>query len=525
MLEKSDGVGKCSGEVHEKYTAGRVNDLSYHYKRHSSTSSRDEQTTTRYSPRWIIMNQNASFRLIIAYILLITGLCGFCGVVSASGSAMFHYDAAHTGDYSPVAGSIVPNNQIKWSYPTGGQVRSSPAVVDGIVYFGSDDYNVYAINAATGVKIWNFTTGGNVQPSPAVANGMVYAGSWDGKLYALFANNGTETWNKSLGQNTPVFPTVANGIVYATVYNTGYIYAYNGTTGQYLWSTHVSWYTNSYPAVANNLVYIAAGDEHGDGWLIALNATTGVQAWSFVRAYTEIYSPSVANGIVYVGTSDPGITGGSVYALNATTGPAGGTYGGPPLWQFHVIEPVRTTPAIAYGKIYFGDDDGSVYAVNATTGQEVWNQSLGVTVLSSLAVANGVVYGMNVYGDVGAGNATTGTEIWNITTGVGGIFSAESSPAVVDGTVYIGSKDKKLYAIGTQSSIKPLPGFSNPPTDPDSDGLYEDLNANSRKDFNDVVVMFNQMQWIAANEPVIAFDFNGNGRIDFNDIVKLFGEI
>ena len=68
--------------------------------------------------------------------------------------------------------------------------------------------------------------------------------------------------------------------------------------------------------------------------------------------------------------------------------------------------------------------------------------------------------------------------------------------------------------------VIPLPGFSNPPTDPDRDGLYEDLNANNRKDFNDVVLMFNHMQWIAANEPVSAFDFNGNGRIDFNDIVK-----
>ena len=75
------------------------------------------------------------------------------------------------------------------------------------------------------------------------------------------------------------------------------------------------------------------------------------------------------------------------------------------------------------------------------------------------------------------------------------------------------------------SGIVPLPGFSNPPTDPDGDCLFEDLNANNRKDFNDVVLMFNQMQWIAANEPVSAFDFNGNGRIDFNDIVKLFGEI
>ena len=74
-------------------------------------------------------------------------------------------------------------------------------------------------------------------------------------------------------------------------------------------------------------------------------------------------------------------------------------------------------------------------------------------------------------------------------------------------------------------SVLTIPGQSNPPTDPDGDGLYEDMNGNGRKDFNDVVVFFNNMEWIGANEPVQCFDFNGNGRIDFDDIVILFGEI
>ena len=97
---------------------------------------------------------------------------------------------------------------------------------------------------------------------------------------------------------------------------------------------------------------------------------------------------------------------------------------------------------------------------------------------------------------------------------------------VVNNTTYSFSLDSEgnVLSIATNTP-SPLPGFTNPPTDPDGDGLYEDLNANNRKDFNDVVLMFNQMQWIAVNEPVSAFDFNGNGRIDFNDIVKLFGEI
>ena len=60
------------------------------------------------------------------------------------------------------------------------------------------------------------------------------------------------------------------------------------------------------------------------------------------------------------------------------------------------------------------------------------------------------------------------------------------------------------------------------PTDPDNDGLYEDLNGNGRCDFADVVLYFNQMNWIAENEPVSAFDYNGNGRIDFSDLILLF---
>ena len=77
----------------------------------------------------------------------------------------------------------------------------------------------------------------------------------------------------------------------------------------------------------------------------------------------------------------------------------------------------------------------------------------------------------------------------------------------------------------TAAPVRPLPGFINPPTDPDGDCIYEDLNANGRLDFADVVLYFNQMSWIAANEPIAAFDLNHNGRIDFADIVALFNEI
>jgi PKD repeat protein len=63
------------------------------------------------------------------------------------------------------------------------------------------------------------------------------------------------------------------------------------------------------------------------------------------------------------------------------------------------------------------------------------------------------------------------------------------------------------------------------PTYPDGDGICEDLNGNTRLDFADVVLYFNQMEWIAVNEPASAFDLNRNGRIDFADITALFNEV
>ena len=75
------------------------------------------------------------------------------------------------------------------------------------------------------------------------------------------------------------------------------------------------------------------------------------------------------------------------------------------------------------------------------------------------------------------------------------------------------------------SSLLPVPGGSDRPIDLDGDGLIEDVNGNRRTDFADVVLFFNQMDWIAGHEPISAFDWNRNDRIDFADIVQLFGEL
>jgi PKD repeat protein len=92
----------------------------------------------------------------------------------------------------------------------------------------------------------------------------------------------------------------------------------------------------------------------------------------------------------------------------------------------------------------------------------------------------------------------------------------------------LGESDDEIktgYIIVNGIAVQPLPGQTNPPTDPDLDGLYEDLNGNGRIDFADLQMYFRNMDWIRENEPVALFDYNNNGRIDFADIQLLFIEI
>ena len=75
-----------------------------------------------------------------------------------------------------------------WRYEIDGWVNSvdsSPVVANDVVYVGSADGHLYALDAGTGNRLWRYETGSGVESSPTVANGVVYVGSKDSYLYAI----------------------------------------------------------------------------------------------------------------------------------------------------------------------------------------------------------------------------------------------------------------------------------------------------------------------------------------------------
>jgi glucose dehydrogenase len=178
-------------------------------------------------------------------------------------------------------------------------IAGSPAVAYGNVYIGSEDQNVYCLNAFTGESIWNYTTAAGVFSSPAIVNGNVYIGSDDNRIYCLNALTGDLTWNFSAGDLIESSPAVSYGNVYVGSFDRN-IYCLNATTGASIWNYTTDAEVFSSPAVADGSVYLGSFDRN----IYCLNATTGASIWNYATDGIIVGSPAVAHGNVYIGSED-----------------------------------------------------------------------------------------------------------------------------------------------------------------------------------------------------------------------------
>jgi len=153
---------------------------------------------------------------------------------------------------------------VKWKFKTERIIEawfSSLSVADEVVYFGSDDGYLYAVNALTGALKWKFKTGDVVYSSPAIADGAVYIDSHDGCLYAVDAKTGDERWKFRTGYRVYSSPAVSNGIVYFGSADS-YLYAVDAATGKLFWKFKAGGWILSSPAIADGTVYFGCWDAY-----------------------------------------------------------------------------------------------------------------------------------------------------------------------------------------------------------------------------------------------------------------------
>ncbi len=72
-----------------------------------------------------------------------------------------------------------------WHFSAGGKIRTEPVLDNGLVWFGSADNSLYAIDAVTGKESFRFKTDGNIYGKPLISDGKIYFGSTDGYIHSL----------------------------------------------------------------------------------------------------------------------------------------------------------------------------------------------------------------------------------------------------------------------------------------------------------------------------------------------------
>ena len=354
--------------------------------------------------------------------------------------AMFRRDPAHTGSYVNMGGAII--GKVIWQFSTDSPNRSSPAVVDGRLYYGTADHRVVAVDAEAVGMTWEHTVNGPVDSSVALAGGMVFVGLRDGRVLALEGETGDLRWEYRTSGPIHGSPVVDRGELYIGSDDFG-IYALDAMTGEERWVYETGGRVTSSPTANHDVVAVTSEDKYlyvldratgrprldfqlttgsgspaltdslvlvidGLGRLTAIDwreddkpfekfvTRVGLQlfawgilddvpnqrgfVWSFLpNADGLVGEPAVALNRVYASGSS-----GVLYSLNATTGR--------PVWEFHAESGLKGSPSVLGRTVFVTDSADTLYAVDAQTGESKWEIDFGDGITTSPVLAGGTLY-------------------------------------------------------------------------------------------------------------------------------------
>ncbi|MBO9634217.1 MAG: PQQ-binding-like beta-propeller repeat protein [Chitinophagaceae bacterium] len=275
-----------------------------------------------------------------------------------------------------------------WDY-----YRSSPQYANGLLYFGSGDHCLYAIDPGTGKEKWKFRTEGIVHADPVISNDTLFIGSYDGNMYALNAITGNLIWKfKAVGDRYFPLGEIQKGALVtedAVIFGSRdfNIYSIDKRTGTGLWNRK----------------------EQGS-WIIA--------------------TPLLFKGNIYYGTSDS-------HAFYASSVADGNT-----LWKVPIPFRSYSTAVQAGGRLFMTCFDGKLYELDPFTGEQRWQFStMGHQLKGNTIFDPGghLRKDFKMYG-TDAETAEAERKIFD----QGAILA---TPLLCEGVLYFGATDGYFYAI------------------------------------------------------------------------------
>ena len=146
------------------------------------------------------------------------------------------------------AATLPAQLKVQWTYEAGDAIDSSAAIVDGVVYVGSANGQLHAVNLADGKPKWKYQASGDGigESSPAVAGGLVYIGDLEGVVHAVDAATGKAAWTFKTGSEVKSSPVVVGDKVLIGSYDS-HLYALGAKDGKVVWKVQTQGYVHSTP--------------------------------------------------------------------------------------------------------------------------------------------------------------------------------------------------------------------------------------------------------------------------------------
>jgi outer membrane protein assembly factor BamB len=328
------------------------------------------------------------------------------------------------------------------------------------------------------ILVWRYRADSRITSTPVVHGDLVYAGTWNGDVLALDLATGRVHWRAHLGANPDEAYGGPRGVIGSMAFDGDVVFATSGNciaaalsadTGRFVWRTPICDIKRSddvyaSPVIAGKLVLIGVDimeDRPTDqGREIALDAATGKVRWQYWPAKykgtgTGVSATAALDDsarVAYIGTGnptpvtnpppgdDPGSD--SIIALEVASGK--------PMWTYGPSHPHDTQDDDFFGspnrfhtsggwRIGEGSKDGSYYVLDAADGKKLWVKSLG-SVTSSMIVGTAALGQDTIYvsvfttptsGSINAIRASDGRVMWSSATG--GEYEA---PLVLGNTVF-----------------------------------------------------------------------------------------
>lgn len=266
------------------------------------------------------------------------------------GPAHLHKNVLYFGSYDGNLYAVKKNGNLLWKFPATDVIVSEPKVLgDGrIVVFGSKDCNLYAVSTESGELIWKYATGGYVDDSIAVHNDIIFIGSWDFKLHAV-DKYGKKLWDFKTNGMIGSQPVVHNGTLYVTS-GDHILYALD-LDGKEKWRFKSAGPLRTV-AATDGLVLCVSRDNH----VYALTEDGNLR-WKFKTGEMLAKSLAIVGDRVYIGGCDN-----NFYCLDLD---------GHVLWKFSV-KSIIVPPAIQYkDSVIFGCEDCHLYRLDLE-GNLIW---------------------------------------------------------------------------------------------------------------------------------------------------------